>query len=151
MPFAEKLRTTRIALNLSQIELAHMSGISERTIYNYEQTDTYPKPHILKKLADALNVSVSYLIADEETSKQVDIDQEKFLSKAKKDFGYKGAKQAREVLESAAALFAGGDLDEEAKEVFFKSLMEVYLASKAEAREKYSSRRRISRKYSLSR
>ena len=33
---------------------------------------------------------------------------------------------------------AGGDLDDEAKEVFFRALMEVYLESKAEASAKFT-------------
>jgi len=146
MAFGEKLRSTRIALNLSQIELAQKAGITERTIYNYEQTDTYPKPSVLKKLADALNVSVSYLIHDDEANKQANADQESFFANVKKGYGNKGELEARKVISSAAALFAGGDLDDNAKEVFFQSLTEVYLESKAEAREKFSSRRRISRK-----
>ena len=146
MSFGEKLRSIRISLNLSQIELAQKVGITERTIYNYEQTDTYPKPSVLKKIADALNVSVVYLTHDDETNKQAKFDEELFFANAKKEYGYKGAKEAREVISRAAALFAGGDLDDQAKDVFFQRLTEVYLESKAEAREKFSSRRRISRK-----
>ena len=50
-------------------------------------------------------------------------------------------------MEKAGALFAGGDLDEDAKDVFFQSLMEVYLDSKKNAQEKYTPKRyRVSRK-----
>ena len=146
MTFGEKIKSARLALNLSQIELAEKTGITERSIYSYEQTGTFPKSPVLKKLADALNVTVGYLLDDNETDKQANINQELFFANAKNAFGYKGAQEARDVISRAAALFAGGELDDEAKDIFFQSLMEVYLESKAEAREKFSSRRRTSSK-----
>ena len=42
MPFGEKVRKARLALNLSQAELAQMTGISERSLYTYEQLGTLP-------------------------------------------------------------------------------------------------------------
>ncbi|MDR0491513.1 MAG: helix-turn-helix domain-containing protein [Oscillospiraceae bacterium] len=150
MTFGEKIKNARLALNLSQIELAEKAGVTERSIYSYEQTGTFPKSTVLKRLAEALNVTVSYLLDESETDKHANIDQELFLNRAKRGFGYKGALEAREVVSRAAALFAGGELDNEAKDVFFQSLMEVYLESKAEARDKFSGRRRISRKKNMS-
>ncbi|MCL1874675.1 MAG: helix-turn-helix domain-containing protein [Synergistaceae bacterium] len=142
MTFGEKIKSARLALNLSQIELAEKAGVTERSIYSYEQTGTFPKSTVLKKLAGALDVTVSYLLDESETDKRANIDQELFFVGAKSGFGYKGAREAREVVSRAAALFAGGELDNEAKDVFFQSLMEVYLESKAEAREKFSGKRR---------
>jgi len=146
MTFGEKIRSARITLNLSQVELGKKAGITERSIYKYEQTGVYPKSSILKRLADALNVSVSYLLDEDETDKQKNIDQELFLANVKNQYGYKGAREAKAVIERASALFAGGELDDAAKDVFFQSLMEVYLESKAEAREKFTARQRKSRK-----
>ena len=146
MTFGEKLRSARLALNLSQIELGELVGITERSIYNYEQTETYPRQPVLKKLAETLNVSVSYLMDDGETDQHQNIDYELFIANAKNQYGYKGAREAQEIISRTHALFAGGELNDEAKELFFQSLMEVYLESKAEAREKFSPRRRVSRK-----
>ena len=146
MDFGEKLRHARIALNLSQIELAEKVGITERSIYNYEQTSTFPKLNILTKLAQELNVSIGYLTDEEETDKQKNISQEIFMANVRNEHGHRGVKEATEVLARASALFAGGELNDEAKEIFFQSLMEVYLESKAEAREKFSPRKRVSRR-----
>lgn len=146
MSFSEKLMNTRLALNLSQIELAEKAGISERSIYNYEQTGALPRTSIIKKLAEALNVTTAYLMDDDETDTMKNIDEELFLANAKNEYGQKGAREAQAVLKKASALFAGGELEDEAKDIFFQSLMEVYLESKAEAREKYSPKRRKSRK-----
>ena len=146
MTFGEKLINARLTLNLSQIELAEKVGITERSIYSYEQTGTFPRMAVLKKLAGALNVSVSYLMDEEEDDRLKNIGDELFIANAKNEFGYKGAREAQGVLSQASALFAGGELDDAAKDIFFQSLMEVYLESKAEAREKFSPRRRKSRK-----
>jgi len=146
MTFGEKLINARISLNLSQTELAEKVGVSERSVYSYEQTGTFPRTAVLKRIAEALNVSVSYLMDEEETDKLKNISEELFIANAKNEYGYKGAREAQSVLSRASALFAGGELDDEAKDVFFQSLMEVYLESKAEAREKFAPRRRKSRK-----
>jgi len=138
----EKLRNARNALDLKQTELAEKVGITERSIYNYEQGTTYPKPMLLKKLAEALNVSVTYLMDEEESDRQKNIDQELFIANAKNEYGYKGAREASELIQRTSALFAGGELDEGAKDIFIKSVMEIYLESKAEARRKYSHKKK---------
>lgn len=142
MTFGEKLRTVRLSLNLSQSELAEKTGISERSLYTYEQTGTLPRSSNLRKIADALNVSVSYLLDEEETDPSKNIDHDIFVANSKNEFGYKGAREATEILSRASALFAGGELDDAAKELFFQSLMEVYLDSKQEARKKFSPKQR---------
>ena len=145
MTFGEKVRAARLALNLSQTELAEKTGISERSLYTYEQTGVLPRSGNVRTLAAALNVSVSYLMDEEEIDKQKDIDQDLFLANVKNEFGSRGAREATYVLEKASALFAGGELEDEAKDMFFQSLMEVYLESKAEAREKFTPKSRVKR------
>ena len=146
MTFGEKIKQARLTLNLSQAELAAKTGITERSLYTYEQTGTIPRTGNIKKLAEALNVSVSYLLEDEESDSTSKINEELFLANVKNEYGSKGAREASDLLSKASALFAGGELDEETKEIFFQSLMEIYLESKAEARTKFSPNRRVSRK-----
>ena len=138
MTFGEKVRLARTTLNLSQTELSGITGISERSLYTYEQLNTIPRKGNVQKLADALHVSVTYLLDEQEEDPQKDIDQESFVLKVKNVYGNKSAHDAQEVLDKAGALFAGGDLDEEAKEIFMQSLMEVYLRSREKAREKFT-------------
>ena len=146
MTFGEKVLNARLALNFSQFELAEKIGVSERTIYSYEQTGALPRQPILKKLAAALNVTVAYLLDDDEIDKDKNIDFELFIVNAKNQYGSKGAREATELISRTQALFAGGELNDEAKDLFFQSLMEVYLESKAEAREKFAPKRKARRK-----
>lgn len=138
MTFGEKVKEARLAMNLSQTELAQMTGISERSLYTYEQLGTLPRKNNVKKLAEALHISVSYLMDDEETNSQSNIDKDFFIESARENFGSKGAKEAQEILGRVNSLFAGGELDEEAKDVFFQAIMSVYMDSKKTAREKYT-------------
>ena len=141
MTFGEKVKEARLAMNLSQTELSQLTGISERSLYTYEQLGTLPRKSNIRKLAEALHISVSYLLDDEETDKQSRIDEDMFLAEARKQFGAKGAKEAQEVLGRVSSLFASGDLDEDAKDVFFQALMSVYMDSKKNAREKFTAKK----------
>ena len=150
MTFGEKLKQTRLALDLSQSDLAKKTGISERSLYTYEQTGTMPRTSNIKKLADALGVSVAYLVSDGECENAMDTTSAEPIERIKEKYGSAYAKEVGEIFERTSALFAGGELDEESKELFFNSLMEVYLESKAEASEKFSGRRRAKRKTATS-
>jgi transcriptional regulator with XRE-family HTH domain len=153
MTFAEKLKRCRLVLNLSQTELAKRSGITERTIYTYESMGIMPRSGNVKRLADALGVSVSYLLEDDrnvvispvDDESIDDVNAEIYLLAVKEKFGETGLSEAKELLSRTASLFADNDIEEEAKDIFFQSLMEVYLESKAEARDKFTPRKRKSR------
>ncbi len=146
MTLGEKLKNARLSLNMSQSDLAKKTGISERSLYTYEHMEAIPRTSNIKKLADALNVTVTYLMDEEKSDTEKDSNRDIFLANVKNEYGSRGAREASEVLDRASALFAGGELDDEAKEVFFRSLMEIYLDSKAEAKEKFTPRQRASKK-----
>jgi len=97
MKFGEKLKKARLALDLSQTELSQKTGISERSLYTYEQTGIMPRSNNLRKLADALNVSVSYLLDENETDPTKNIEEDIFIANSKNKFGYKGAREASDI------------------------------------------------------
>ena len=138
MTFGEKIKSARITLNLSQAELSELTGISERSLYTYEQLNTLPRKSNLKKIADALHVTVSYLTDENETDPGKAFEEEAYIREAEDVYGPKAGREAQELLSRARALFAGGDLDEEAKEDFMQSLFEEYLDSKNQARAKFT-------------
>lgn len=81
---------------------------------------------------------MSYLLDEDETDTQSQIDNDMFIMEAREKFGSKGAKEAQAVLGRVNSLFSGGDLDEEAKDVFFQAVMAVYMDSKKNACEKFT-------------
>ena len=63
MEFSKKLKKARIAKQMSQKELAEATGITTRTIQNYETTKKLPKSrNTYKKLADALDIKEEDLL-----------------------------------------------------------------------------------------
>ena len=138
MKFGNKVRAARRALKLTRAQLGREIGVSERSVYSYEMDNILPRKAVLEKLAKALNVSAGYLLLEEETSLQSHFDYDMFIANARNKYGAKGAREASEVLLRASALFAGGELEDGAKDLFFQSLSEVYFESKAIAREKFT-------------
>ena len=61
--FGEKLREAREAAELSQKDLANKIGTSAAIIGRYERNERTPSVDIAKRLAEALGVSLDYLVA----------------------------------------------------------------------------------------
>jgi transcriptional regulator with XRE-family HTH domain len=72
-PIGERLFKTRIARGYTQLELGKRIGISKRMVAHYESDSATPDIDILTKFADALNVTVSYILG-ESTQKKIDTD-----------------------------------------------------------------------------
>ncbi len=134
MTFGEKLKCARLALNISQSELSERTGISERSLYAYEKAGVIPRKRNIKKISEALGVSVGYLMDEDETDRRKQIDSEILEANIRNEYGARGAGEATELLNKASELFAGEKLDDVAKDVFFRSLVEVYLESKQNGR-----------------
>ena len=126
MTFGEKIKNLRKAKNLNQTQLANAIGVSLRTIRGWEIEGRYPKQHELyQKLADILGCDVSYLMTEDVS----------FVTEATEQYGSRGAKQAQQILEQAAAMFAGGELSDDAKTAFMDEIQMLYLDSKKRAKK----------------
>ena len=67
MKFGERLKELRLERALSQKALADLSGMTERTIQNYEIAGMLPKRReTYERLAAALGVDVSVLLGEDE-------------------------------------------------------------------------------------
>lgn len=63
MTTGEKIKRFRVLKGLKQAELAKMAGVSRVAIGNYERGDRIPNIEIARKIAEALDVSISEIIA----------------------------------------------------------------------------------------
>ena len=132
MTFSDKIKVSRELCNLTQQQLADKVGVSKRTIASYESTDARARSSTMRKLAVALGVSYDYLANDEITDSQQGIEKMTYIETARQQFGNKA-----ELLERNAALFAGGELSEEAKDAFFTAVTKAYLECKEQAKKTY--------------
>ena len=119
MTFGEKIKSLRKSKGMNQTQLANALGVSLRTIRGWEAEGRYPKQHELyQKLADTLGCDISYLMTEGEA----------FITEAAEQYGSRGAKQAQQILEQAAAMFAGGELTDD-------EIQMLYLDSKKRAKK----------------
>ena len=129
MKFGEKLRHLREKKNISQQKLAEMINTSGRKIRTYEIDGRYPRDRkIYQQLADALEVDVNYLLTEDE----------EFIVAANQRYGYRGKKQAEELVEEMGGLFAGGEMSEEDMDGVMRAMQEIYWKAKDENKKKYT-------------
>lgn len=64
MSFGSKLKMCRVALGLSQQQLADLVGATKQIVSLYEKDDRIPKVTTAAKYAEAVNVPLKYLITD---------------------------------------------------------------------------------------
>ena len=135
--FGEKLKSRREELNLGQEQLGNLCGVSRRMIVSYETGVSRPRESTLRKLAEALGVTQRYLMTDDCDDPQAGIDEEPFIQAARDTFGKKGAEEMAALLQKNEALFAGGSLSEDQKDMFYEAVSRAYFANKQHAREKF--------------
>lgn len=80
----ERLREQRIALKISQKDVANAIGVSPAIVSNYENSERTPSVETLLALANLYGCSIDYLLGKEKYSASIDISmlndrQQKFL------------------------------------------------------------------------
>lgn len=137
MTFSDKIKVSRELCNLTQQQLADKVGVSKRTIASYESSGAIARSSTMRKLAMALNVSYDYLANEDVTDPKQGIEKISYIEEARSQYGDKAAREVDELLERNAALFAGGELSEEAKDAFFTAVTKAYLECKEQAKKTY--------------
>jgi transcriptional regulator with XRE-family HTH domain len=74
MKFGEKITKLKKLKSLSQVALAEATGISRDAISKYERGDSVPSVDYAKRIADALGVSLDYLVNDSDQEEVLDND-----------------------------------------------------------------------------
>ena len=107
MSFGENLKKARLAAGLTQTELAKRTGVTERSIYNYEKNSRAPKIDVAERFAQVLGVPAESLLELETAAPQ--------------DSVAKALAQAQAVFESG--------LPRRSKELFFEQIALAYFRS----------------------
>lgn len=111
MKFNERLTHLRKRYSVSQTDLANAVGVSRKSIQYYESGERYPRNGVLIKLADYFNVTLEYLTSGGENSLHT-------------------SNSADALVSEVTALFSGGDLSEEDKDMVMRVIQEAYWDSK---------------------
>ncbi len=121
MRFGEKLRKFRTEKGMTQAELAKEAGLGLNTISNYESGRTYPQNReVYTTLANILGVNPDNLHNENDD----------FITDAAAQYGSRGARQAKELLDEVTGLFAGGELADEDMREMVDAIQEAYLIAK---------------------
>ena len=111
--YGERLMRARKEKELSREELGKLCGITGRTIQNYELGHVTPnRIDVSQRLADALDISVDYLIYGEKEETELTEEDKK------------------EILAHASALFAGGKLSDDEQLAFIYELQTLYMKAR---------------------
>lgn len=128
MKFGEKLKKLRTEKKLTQDEISAAIGTSRRTYISYEQEGRYPrKREVYAKLAEALGCDVNYLMTEDE----------EFITNVGEQYGYRGKRQAEELVAELSGMFAGGELSESDMDAVMIALQKAYFDCK-EDNKKYT-------------
>lgn len=127
MKFGERLKNFREQKNLTQEELASLSDISARSIQRYENGTNRPRIEAAEKMAKALDIQVDELLGTNDM----------LVAEAKSKYGYRGAKQAQELVEEVSGLFSGGEIADEDLDEMMKAIQDAYWIAK-EKNKKFS-------------
>lgn len=125
MEFGEKLKLKRNELKLSQQALADKSGLSLRSIQNYESGQRHPANiSIVKVLANVLGTSYEYLLDDKS----------QYVIEAAMRGGEQAALDVDRLLSDIQGVFAGGMISQEDKDKVIRAINEIYWESKEKAK-----------------
>lgn len=126
MTFGEKIKEERTKRGWTQTELGKKVGKSLRTVVDWEHGKALPRTRkVYDDLSEVLEVPVSYLLTDDES----------FVLSAGEAYGYRGKREAREVLEDVKAVFAGGEMDPDDMEEMMYAIQEAYMDAKRRAKK----------------
>ena len=137
----EKIRERRMHLGLTQTELANKIGVTLRTITKYEKQGVMPRGRNLRELAKVLGVSEVYLANEEIEDETYGLEEAPYIDSVRAAYGAKGANDMQNLLLETQAMFAGGDVPQADKDKFFQAVMEAYVATKEDARERFTNKR----------
>ena len=120
MTIGERIKKRRTELDLSQEEVANELGYKSRTsVFKVEQGITDLPLSKVKEFAKVLKTTPSYLMGWED--EEGNLDTESLPQKEKLNY--------EEFMEQSKFFFNDENVSEEDKELFFKSLQEIFLDS----------------------
>ena len=126
MSFGKRLKEARNKAGLQQKELAVRSGVSLRTIQNWEGDKRRPSHfEAVADVAGVLGVSSAELLSENDTR----------VIEAAERGGSKGKRDVEALIAEVSGLFAGGELDEEEKEGVIAALNQAYWESREKNRK----------------
>ena len=129
----EKIKELRLQNNLSQEKLARKLNITTRNYIYYEKGHKYPSVKLLDRIAQFFNVSISYLM--DEQNEFVTNAQTELIMNAQAHDGKYEKLGSKHLIEEISRLFTGNELSETEKDDVMEALLKVYWKAKKKNRQ----------------
>lgn len=143
MTFAEKVKKSRLEAGFTQKQLADEIKVSARAVRSYESGALNPRQGTIFLIAKALKVSIKYLTDEDCDYPREDIEKDEYIVDAREQYGTRGVRDMETLLNESAALFAGGELSQEEKDLYYQAITKAYLKSREAAKEKFGKKNNI--------
>ena len=122
MKFNERLKELREKNNLTQEQLAKISGVSSRMIQRYEAGTSRPRWDAAEQIAKALDISVVDLLGQSGM----------LVAEAAEKGGAKSAREMAKLVDEVVGMFAGGTLPKEDRDAYMAAISKAYFESTQE-------------------
>ena len=133
MTIGEKILRERKRKGLTQQALADLCGITKRTVASYETDGRQPHYSTLQRLAAVLECSCDYLSDNDILDFQAPSSEQTYINGLREVYGDTAADEIQDLISRSVSLFAGGRLDQDAKDRYFLALTNAYIACKKES------------------
>ncbi|MCL2286304.1 MAG: helix-turn-helix transcriptional regulator [Firmicutes bacterium] len=120
MSFSTKLKELRLQNNLSQEQLSRKLDITTRPYIDYEKGKKYPPVEVLVRMARFFEVSISYLMDE----------QDELPTNPNVHESIYGTHKADNLIKEISGLFMGEELSETNKDAVMAALQKAYRISK---------------------
>ena len=134
----DKIKEQRVLLNMTQAELSEKTGIAVRSISCYEGGKVIPRGSSVRKLSAALCVSEAFLLNPQIEDPAYGLAAAPYADAARGKYGVAAAMDITSLLEANRQLFAGGDVPQEDKDLFFRAVFDAYMDTKQTAHERFT-------------
>ena len=134
----EKIKDRRLKLGMKQQDLAEACETTIRSVSSYETGKAMPRGLTIRKLCSVLKVSEAYLTNPEIEDERYGLDEAPYVDEVRAKYGRREAMNMEELLNANRQMFAGGDVPQEDKDLFFQAVMAAYLQTKEDAHDRFT-------------
>lgn len=134
----QKIKEQRERSGLTQRELGEKAGLTIRTVCSYETNAVTPRGINIRRICDALDISEAYLTNPEIDDPEYGKEEAPYVDSVRSMYGKKAGLDMQSLLEANQTYFAGGDIPQEDKDLFFNAVMEAYVATKKDASARFT-------------
>jgi len=114
----DKLRDARERKHITQVQLAHATGMSGRSIFRYEKNEGIPSNRALERIAAYLDVTVDYLLDDSD------------IKNAPDEFGNSIESEYEQVRMSLWNLLENPELTDDDVDTYLSKVFNIFMQAK---------------------